>query len=272
MERWTPLPAPDDFDLPSTLNSGQVFHWTPVGKAWHGIIDTAHTQFRPTKQPGWEFRSSLSTDAIQHYLGLHDDMPGIFASFRPDDTPLQAAIRFCPGLRILRQPAWECLATFITSSLKQIPHIRQISLRLREVYGKNGAYPTPSKLAALGETGLRAMGLGFRAKNLAATAQRIASGEVDFANWPRLSTPKLEAQLLQLPGVGPKIAHCVLLFGYARLEAFPIDVWVERALRRLYFPQKDKLTAKFLTDFAQQQFGPYRGYAQQFLFHHVRLT
>jgi N-glycosylase/DNA lyase len=100
----------------------------------------------------------------------------------------------------------------------------------------------------------------------------VAGGEADVEGWATLRDEDLRARLCELPGVGPKVANCVMLFAYERLRAFPIDVWIERVLRQHYFPRRRRLTAAQLRDFAARHFGEHGGYAQQYLFHHARKT
>jgi N-glycosylase/DNA lyase len=193
---------------------------------------------------------------------------------------MSAALGYCRGMRLVRQPAWECLATFITSSMKQVAHIAQISHTLRRRFGGrvawNGrelfAYPEPEAIARLTEADLRACALGYRAKNLLGAARIIAEGEVDLASVAGMDDAAARAELCRLPGVGVKVANCALLFGFERLRAFPIDVWIERVLRELYFARKRNVTPLRLREFAASYFGPYGGYAQQYLFHHARKT
>ena len=138
---------------------------------------------------------------------------------------------------------WECLATFICSSMKQVAHIRQISLALRKRFGEQRriddqlvyTFASPRRVAQASEKELRDCKLGYRAKNLRATARLVSSGQADLEAWSALSDAELRKQLCALPGVGPKIANCVMLFAYERLRAFPIDVWIERVLRQHYF-------------------------------------
>jgi N-glycosylase/DNA lyase len=215
------------------------------------------------------------------YLGLDHDLKAITATFPAGDAVLERAMAWCPGLRLLRQPYWECLATFITSSLKQVPHIRRISLTLRERFGQpvvspglpvQHTYPDPEALAAAGETALRECGLGYRAPFLHRAALALASGSVDPLSVAGLPDADALTALCSLHGVGEKIASCALLFAWERHGMFPIDVWIERALRDLYFPRRKSITARSIREFAMKHFGPYRGYAQQFLFHWARLT
>jgi N-glycosylase/DNA lyase len=193
---------------------------------------------------------------------------------------MSAARDYCSGLRIIRQPIWECLATFITSSMKQVAHIRQMSRALRQRFGRRGliygshphAFPSALRLARTTEAELRECALGYRAKNLLTTAQRVSSGEADLELWRNLPDDELRARLCELPGVGAKVANCVMLFAYERLRAFPIDVWIERVLRQKYFPRRRKVTAAKLRAFCDSYFGEHGGYAQQYLFHHARKT
>ncbi len=270
------LAAPD-LDLAATLECGQVFHWVREGAGYLGMIGAVPIY---AEQRGHELLVPRGTEEIvRRYFALDHPLAEIYASF-PTDAAMTAALDTCRGLRIVRQPAWECLATFITSSMKQVAHIAQISHTLRRRFGQRVvfagrelfAYPTPTALAAVDESDLRACALGYRAKNLLGSARLISSGEVDLAAIAQLNDDGARAALCRLPGVGEKVANCALLFGFERVRAFPIDVWIERVLRTLYFPRARQLTAKRLRDFTSGYFGPYGGYAQQYLFHHARST
>src|SRR6267378_1470060 len=270
------IPAAD-FDLAMTLDSGQVFHWEKAGAGFVGTIGD-----RPVyiEQRGDSLVVSWEDEKlICNYFALDHPLTEICASF-PDDVALNAARKFCRGLRIIRQPKWECLATFICSSMKQVAHIRQISQALRQRFGQRKqicggevfSFPSPDALARATERELRKCGLGYRAKNLLATAKRVASGEADLDSWRALSERQLREQLCKLPGVGMKVANCVMLFAYERIAAFPIDVWIERVLRETYFVGGRKVTSKAMAEFVSNYFGAHGGYAQQYLFHHARMT
>jgi N-glycosylase/DNA lyase len=214
---------------------------------------------------------------VARYFALDHPLAEICASF-PNDPIMDAARKSCRGLRIIRQPKWECLATFICSSMKQVAHIRQISKALREGFGvprridRHVAHTFPSarRLAESSESELRKCALGYRAKNLLASARLVGSGEADLDAWSALSDADLRKKLCALPGVGAKVANCVMLFAYQRLRAFPIDVWIERVLRERYFPRRKKVTAQRLRVFSETYFGDHCGYAQQYLFHYAR--
>src|ERR1700730_605961 len=247
--------ASSDFDLAKTLDSGQVFHWEKIDSGFCGMIGD-----RPIylEQRGKSlFAPNEHVELVRDYFALDHPLAKICASF-PDDTLMRAARDYCRGLRIIRQPKWECLATFICSSMKQVAHIRQISHALRRRFGRplelSGfslhAFPTPQRIAKTSEAALRACALGYRAKNLLATARLVASVEANLESWSALSDDELRVRLCELPGVGAKVANCVLLFAYERLGAFPIDVWIERVLREKYFARKRKPTSRTLREFA----------------------
>lgn len=270
------IKAPD-FDLAITLDSGQVFHWEEHRAGYTGIINEQPVFVEQRGNSLLVTRGSAA--AVRRYFTLDHPLGDICAAF-PDDPAMCAARDFCRGLRIIRQPEWECLASFITSSMKQVAHIRQMSRALRERFGQRhrleGAvlfsFPSPERLAVCSEQDLRACALGYRARNLLATAKRVASGEAELRAWRDLPDAELRARLCQLPGVGAKVANCVMLFSYERLRAFPIDVWIERVLREKYFPRARKVTSERLRVFCDQYFGEHGGYAQQYLFHHARKT
>ena len=215
---------------------------------------------------------------LRDYLQVDVQLADILATF-PDDEPMRRSVESCRGLRLLRQEPWECLASFICSSTKQITQIQQIISLLCQRFGESlavpagvaavRAFPTAARLAAATEGELRECKLGFRAPYLAATARKLARGEVELARLPELPLEQARAQLITLPGVGVKIANCVLLFAYGFPRAFPVDVWISRGLRQLYFPKRRPKLARLLR-FSQTHFGPHSGYAQQYLFHYLR--
>jgi N-glycosylase/DNA lyase len=269
-----------NYDLDATLTSGQAFRWKQIDGSWEGVSGSrwvrleskANTITVQTAQPvsDWEW--------LSHYLQIGVDIEAIIRTF-PDDEPMRASVNACRGLRLLRQGPWECLASFILSSTKQIVQIQQIVGLLCDRFGEPvavpkghepfNAFPTATRLAACAESELRACKMGFRAPNLLQTAKMLANGEVDLANLARLSAAEARDELLKFPGVGPKIANCVLLFAYGFQEAFPVDVWVLKAIRQLYFPKRRPKPAT-LRHFTSTHFGPNAGYAQQYLFHYAR--
>jgi N-glycosylase/DNA lyase len=282
----TEIPA-TDFDLAMTLGSGQVFHWEKLGNGFIGAIGDGPVYVEQREES--LLTSCEDEKLIRDYCALDHPLAEICASF-PNDPAMNAAKEFCRGLRIIRQPKWECLATFICSSMKQVAHIRQISRNLRERFGEprkidppmDGfaaanshivlTFPAADRVAQSSEKELRKCALGYRAENLLTTARLVARGAVDLETLATLNDVDLQARLCELPGVGAKVANCVMLFAYERLRAFPIDVWIERVLREKYFPRARRLNAARLRAFTEGYFGDHGGYAQQYLFHHARTT
>ncbi len=263
--------AAPEFDLRLTLNSGQVFHWHEGDGVWSGVVGSKLLRVR---QEGAELHIPQgSAKLAAEYFALDHPLSEIYGTFPQDDFS-RAALAAGRGLRVIRQPRWECLATFLTSSMKQVSHIRAMSLALRERFGAPvkgstvNAYPAPEVVAERDEAELRACGLGFRAPNLLAAARWIAEGRLDLDDLAGLPTDALRAALCQLPGVGRKIANCVLLFAYERLDAVPVDVWIERVARSM----SGTGSLVELETFSRERFGVYAGYVQQYLFHHARVS
>jgi N-glycosylase/DNA lyase len=280
-----------DYDLAATLDSGQAFRWQPCNDSWVGVI--GQRWVRLTQR-----RDGIRAEAagpvadwrwLRDYLQTEVDLDAVLKTF-PDDAPMRDAVAACHGLRVLRQDPWECLASFILSSTKQIVQIRQITALLCERFGEpinrcsveavarlhsatgrtlQFTFPSPEKIARVTEAELRACKMGFRAPHLLAAARQIAGGRFDLERLRHLPLAGAREELMKLRGVGGKIADCVLLFACGFDGAFPVDVWVERALRELYFPRR-RVSDKRLRHFAATHFGPHAGYAQQYLFHYMR--
>ena len=271
------------YDLAATLDSGQSFRWKQSDDSWEGLVGNRWVRLRqratdilfetpqPEADPLW----------LTDYLQTGVDLDKILNSF-PDDPPLRQARQACDGLRLLKQDGRECLASFILSSTKQIVQIKQVVARLCERFGErvetlNGhapawSFPSAECIASLGEPELRSCGMGYRAPYLLNSARQICDGVVLFEDLDhtRAALPEARAGIMQLPGVGRKVADCVLLFTGLQPQAFPVDVWVMKALRELYFPDTHK-SLKELQSFSENHFGPFAGYAQQYLFHYMRV-
>jgi len=271
-----------NYDLAATLDSGQAFRWRQIDNVWHGVIGKYFVRLTQT-ETGIHAETAAPVenwDWLRQFLQSEIDLDVVLKTF-PDDEPMRAAVAACRGLRLLRQDPWECLASFILSSTKQIVQIRQIVALLCQRFGERltpqppiqnqfyYSFPTPEKIASVSESQLRDCKMGFRAPSLQAAARRIADGSFDLEKIRKLDYAAARAELMTFRGVGGKIADCVLLFGYGFDSAFPVDVWIERALQQLYFPRR-RAGEKRLRHFAATHFGPHAGYAQQYLFHYMR--
>jgi len=269
-----------DYDLAGTLESGQAFRWHLTDGGWNGVIGNRWVRLRAD---GFSIVAEAAGPVsdwrwLRHYLQVDLDIGMVVATF-PDDEPIRTSVTACRGLRLLRQEPWECLASFILSSTKQIVQIRQIVSLLCERFGEPVpaapqyapafGFPSPGRLARATEAELRACKMGFRAPYLLGTARAVVEGKIELERLRQLPVETARAELMGLPGVGRKIADCVLLFAYGFQSAFPVDVWVIKALQKLYFLRR-RAPAKRLRHFSETHFGPNAGYAQQYLFHYMR--
>lgn len=289
---WQPLPgwSPSPEVLAETLDGGQSFRWSPISpsatgpdgdtsshSSWAGTWSDHHFQLQlrgdslhwrsPTKDP----------DALQHYLGRDTDWGALTDSLPwRSDAHLARCIAAFPGLRILRQPFGETLLGFLCSATKQIVQIKQMVALLAQRHGAPlhapcsmlpatvHRLPTWPELAAVPEKELRACLLGFRARYIHETARFLAANPGWLDETERLPYDAAKARLVELPGVGEKVADCVLLFGAGKLEAFPVDTWVLKSLARRY--GLDGWKPAQVAQFGRAHFGPLAGFAQQYLF------
>jgi N-glycosylase/DNA lyase len=235
------LRAPS-FNLALTVECGQFFRWEHDGEGGY-LIQSGPRAFR-VRQQGDRLLSPDADDAfLARFFALDHPIDRIARSIRLEG--------FDRGLRIIRQEPWDCLVGYLLSMASNIPRIRGTLRRLGD-------------LSELGdEARLRAAGAGFRAPYLVAAARWARAG--GLARLAALDDEAARAELTAIPGVGPKVADCVLLYAFGRMRAFPIDVWVRRALVRLYFGGR-RTPDRRLQEFAARRFGPWAGYAQQMLF------
>ena len=255
-----------DFDLRETFLCGQCFRWEEEpGGSFRGIVRArALRVYRDgdvlvLEEASVEDYLSLWRD----YFDLGLDYGALRRAFSGMGPVLREAARYAPGMRILRQEPWEALCSFILSQNNNIPRIRGIVDRLCACFGRpvegGFAFPSAERLALLSPDELAPVRCGFRAKYVIDAAKKVASGEVDLEQARLLPLPQARESLMRIVGVGPKVADCALLYGLHRLEAFPMDVWMRRAMDTL-FPGR-----------TPADFGPYAGIAQQYIFHYSRM-
>ena len=278
------------FNLDVTLCCGQVFRWDKRGDWWHGAVGDRVVKVR---QAGGVLEFSGVDDAfIKRYFSLDHDLERISGEIGKDEH-FREALRAFWGLRLIRQEPWECLVSFICATYKSVAAIRQMLLRLSAKFGERlafegcdfYAFPTAERLANAGLAELEACGLGYRAKYVLETAKLVCAGDFDLDGLRGLGYVEAKKALRELPGVGLKVADCVLLFSLDRLEAFPVDMWVKRILLRYYAGQFEaafvnKLSCQKgfgdadyerLSGFGREYFGRFAGYAQEYLYHYERL-
>ncbi|MDA0263216.1 MAG: DNA glycosylase [Chloroflexi bacterium] len=290
------------FDLGASLESGQAHRWKKVDGWYAGVVQGEFIHVRQKGQPGLagqvvEFSSASTKNSngnsngngngagesgtaamLRGYFRLDDDIHAIYADINRDERVASMVGKY-PGLRILRTEPWECLVAFICSANNNIARIHQLMERMSDEFGDpvslNGqtrhTFPTPADLAEAGEGELRRLGLGFRAPYVDLAARSVLAGELDLQDLVRMPYRDAKEALMGMKGIGPKIADCIAVFSLEKLEAFPIDVWIRRALAEWYFPGEKTPSDKVLLEWAQEHFGRYGGYAQQYLFHGQRL-
>ncbi len=280
---WAPLGLGHRFtaaSLAETLDGGQAFRWRWQSEpaAWQGVFAEHVVQLRLSAGGALHFRSATpalrARDALHHYLAMAPQLDAALARLPGASDPVLAAtLAACPGLILLRQPFAETLLGFILSSTKRIPQIQQLCDTLASRFGPELApglhgLPTWATLATVGEPELRRCALGFRARYVHETARRLAAEPGWLARVEALPYPEAKAALVTLPGVGEKVADCVLLFGAGRLEAFPVDVWILKTLAARYGLAGWRPAQ--LAQFGRVHFGPLAGLAQQYLFASAR--
>jgi N-glycosylase/DNA lyase len=288
---FDPLEAP--FSLEFTLKCGQAFRWRKIGDWWYGVVRQNVVKARQ-KGAVLEFQThpeELDSRFFENYFRLDDDLPKIYSSIIKDEHIKVAVERF-RGLRLVRQEPWECLISYICATNKNIPASKDMILNLSKRFGEKllfdgqefYTFPKPHDLAQATVEELRKCKLGFRAERVLEVSRRVVAKEIDLEALKRLNYEDAKTELMKLPGVGPKVADCVLLFSLDKLEAFPTDVWMKRIVMRYYAdhfdpsfveraaskksPTRDEYDRISL--FGRKYFGKFAGYAQEYLYHFER--
>lgn len=288
MKIWLEISNP--FSLEFTLCCGQVFRWEKHGVWWYGVVGEKVFKVR---QAGDELEfENVDECFVRNYFGLNDNLPQILSRISKDKH-IKGAVKAFNGLRIIRQNPWECLISYICATYKNISAIRQMLFRLSKKFGDPicfdsytfYSFPKPERLVKATAEELASCGLGYRAKFIFETAKSIHESGFELESLRRMSYEKARKELLKFSGVGLKVADCVLLFSLEKLEAFPVDVWIKRAVLRHYaehFPKEfvEKISNrksptpaeyKQLNFFGRKHFGEYAGYAQEYLYHYERV-
>ncbi len=265
------IKAPD-FNLEATLESGQVFGFQKKEDGFYeGVIGEEKIQLRQ-KLDLLEIQnhSRKNTEqAVRRFFDLERDLTPVYEILNQDKCLAKTFYAF-KGLRLIRQNSWEALACFIISSNNNVKRIQGIWKNLTSRLSSNGySFPKPIEIARNHERILRELGLGYRAPFLLRSAQFISQNPVSLDLIREANYEEACHRLLQFPGIGPKVADCALLYGFQKYEAFPVDVWILRVMRKLYFKNR-KVSEKTVHCFGQKRWGNLAGYVQQYLFHGVR--
>ncbi len=257
-----------NFNLAETFDCGQCFRWNKVSDDKFTGIAFGKVLTVSIKDNNLILENTSTQDynnIWQDYFDLNTDYNKIKTIISGIDSTLNIACSFAPGIRILKQDPWEALCSFIISQNNNIPRIKGIIERMCCNFGNEiepglFSFPSYDTLSTLSKSDLASIKCGFRDAYIIDAAKKVSSGEINFEELKSLPLDKARKELMKIKGVGPKVAECTLLYGLHRLDAFPIDVWMKRAINT-FFPGKPV-----------SYFGEYAGIAQQYIFHYSRMN
>jgi len=282
------------FNLEHTLKCGQVFRWKKIGNWWYGVVDGKVLKLRQVddKLLFQAFPEKVNPKFVEDYFRLKDDLPHILSRINKDEH-IGEAIKAFNGLRILRQDPWECLVSYMCATNSNIPAIKKMILNLSKRFGNKitleghdfYAFPKLIDLAKADVEEIKGCKLGFRAERVLEVSKMIERGEFNLYALRKMGYEKAKRKLMALPGIGHKVADCVLLFSLDMLEVFPVDVWMRRIILRLYphhfepsfvekvLGKRSIMPKEYdeIASFGRRYFGEYAGYAQEYLFHYWRI-
>jgi N-glycosylase/DNA lyase len=264
-------------DLALTLSCGQAFRWEERAGWWEGVVGGRLWRLR--QEGDRVLFDGPASGAVGCYLALDENLPAVLASVDRDPV-IHRSVEACRGLRILKQDPWEILISFICATNTNIPRIRKMIGSLAAEFGEpvpdtnppRYSFPTPGSLAGSCRGGLGSCRLGYREPYVANTSAMVAGDPGILKRIAGLPFDEARAALLAFPGVGPKAADCILLFGFHRPGAFPVDVWVRRIMYAYYLAPlpgarvPSEKEDRRIREFGRGYFGGYAGYAQEYLF------
>lgn len=257
-----------EFTLEETFNCGQCFRWQKIDdNTFEGVAFSKYLKIReePNKLILLNTTSRDFKNIWKNYFDLDLDYNKVKSELSEINNLMETACNFAPGIRLLSQDPWETLCSFIISQNNNIPRIRGIIARLCEKFGKEiikGVYsfPDASGLAELSEEDLKPLRSGFRARYILDAAKKITYKKINLDDIKNMDIESAREELQKIKGVGPKVADCALLYGFHRLESFPMDIWIKRAMKEMFSGMSPK------------DFGKYAGIAQQYIFHYIRMN
>ena len=262
-------------NIRETINSGQIFLWENYGNEWFVLDGDDIIMGKQTP-----FEVLTFSKRVKNFFRQDDNYVKILKEITKDKI-VKKTVRYYPGLRITRQDPFQCCISFIVSSNSNIPNIR---MRLQKLCRKFGTkvrfqkrdfflFPEPKRLARATMQELNQCKLGYRSKYVLDTSRAIASGEIDLDELKKIKYEQAKESLLKLPGIGDKVADCIMLFSLEKLDAFPLDTWMLKILQKYYSDKfcidKKTISKKRYEDVRQnilEYFGRYAGYSQQFLY------
>lgn len=265
-----------DFELAHIFECGQCFRWKKQNDgSFIGVVKGGVISIKKDSNK-WYIESNIDNEEfIKQYLDLETDYTEIKRVICKNDRNLKEASDYGYGIRILNQDPWEMLISFIISAANNIPRISKTIENISRKYGekvefKGDTYflfPTPKELSKASVEDLRALNLGFRDKYVYEATQMVSSRQICLDKIKKMPYKEAKKELMKVPGVGEKVADCILLFSMRKMESFPVDTWIKKIMSELYVDSKN---VKKISAFAEMKFGKYAGIAQQYLFYYAR--
>lgn len=255
-----------DVSLDPTLGCGQAHRWMKKGDVWEGVLGKEIISLKQTED-GFECSGADDKAMILDYFRADDDLDEIYADCSKNDPYVASLAERCPGLRLLRQDPWECMATYLLATNANVKRIGCMVENVCREFGKDlgGRYsfPTPEEIID-GESRISNCRLGYRDERFVELAHRVADGDIDPYELRKMDYQGCVNTLLSIKGIGPKVADCIALFSMDHLEAFPIDARIGRMMKERYGQDGNY---RDISDYARRRFGRYAGYAQELLYH-----
>ena len=272
----------EPINLRATLLSGQAFRWKYKSGWFDGVIANTEIKLREISNIKIEFwcepdNEVAFTPLLLDYLGYQYNINEIYLSLSKDRSVAES-IKQYHGMRILRQDPWECLISFICSSASNIKRITKNIEAICDKFGQpisndtnsRKSFPSIEVLSKVTTEELRNLGLGYRAAYIHSAALTVSKMSKHLLSYRNESYEDCLSFLTKIDGVGDKVANCILLFSLDKLNAFPIDVWIDRVLQESYFQTQTKMSKIQMRQWSQQYFGQYAGFANHYLFHSRR--
>ncbi|MGP8320241.1 MAG: DNA-3-methyladenine glycosylase family protein [Methanosarcinaceae archaeon] len=272
-----------DFNLDHTLDCGQVFRWerecVDECEWWTGVLNANFVRTRQDTESGTVFvDSSLPHEFIAAYFRLDDDFSQILTSI-DKDCYIGKALQRYRGLRLIRQDPWECMISYMLATASNIPTIKKRISLLSRMFGEEIAegyysFPDATSLADADESDICDCKLGFRGGRIQRAAQQVTDGEFSFGELFRMDYYGAREKLIEIEGIGEKVADCILLFSLDKMESFPVDTHVRQVVEKYYADDEyfiESMSNHKMGEWGRSYFGEYCGYAQEYLFYCWRL-
>lgn len=267
------------FNLKYTLECGQCFRWKCINdNEYIGVIEDRVIRIKQQKTSllVWSNKKDNLKEVVEHYFDLNKDYESLEKNIAKIDENISKSLKFSSGIRILNQPLFETIISYIISANNNIKRISRSVNDISKRFGKEVEFegekyylfPTLQEIKDITMDDLLACGTGFRARYIKKDVEYFLANPSFLEQLKQLDTQEATNRLSSLMGIGPKVADCILLFALQKSEVFPIDVWVKRIMEKLYF--KENKSLKEIKKYANENFASYGGIVQQHLFHNVR--